>query len=521
MDFLHRYRDSIPFWPIPCPTGGHWQGGYASFASIILWFWRDSLATALVDATPGVRRVLTASWRFLLSIRGEHHQDAVTKVATLVMSLSRLPSPIDSANLEEMVDGAGGTLHDLASLLVLHINYSILPLQSPIPAEILCRAFVMAVVFMNGPLWDNDGPTNSALLSAGIVAAEVTTLCSFVNVLPPFDYDDEIETDCFPHLLDLLQLRPGYPSIGQALKAGLLRAIIERGGKPAFPHPHLKTLLTKILPQATVYHSVLTQLQSAMLDLKSSAVFRKSEIYPEWARFAVLALERFEVMTAYDAERHDCREACSNMACGAIKPRIKFRRCSLCQQAYYCSPQCQAVDWRAGGHRDYCQALTSFRLTREDQLNKRDASFLRALVHHDYMRNRGVILRRQIVPKSRPAPNGPTVVFAYLDGHCVLDSLNLPPEYYPPRDAVFRDMAARARRSRGTMELHVVFILEGQNLSMKVIPLRTRTAAVRDELTRISNVIPPTVEEAQLEHFYPEIHRRFRALLDIPVEEIH
>jgi hypothetical protein len=48
------------------------------------------------------------------------------------------------------------------------------------------------------------------------------------------------------------------------------------------------------------------------------------------------------------------KKQCMNATCGAMdKP---MRKCSRCKAVWYCSPQCQAADWRA--HKQHCSAST-------------------------------------------------------------------------------------------------------------------------------------------------------------------
>lgn len=37
----------------------------------------------------------------------------------------------------------------------------------------------------------------------------------------------------------------------------------------------------------------------------------------------------------------------------------KLLRCARCNVAKYCSKECQAAHWKAGGHKDVCKALAS------------------------------------------------------------------------------------------------------------------------------------------------------------------
>jgi hypothetical protein len=46
--------------------------------------------------------------------------------------------------------------------------------------------------------------------------------------------------------------------------------------------------------------------------------------------------------------------------CGKLEtPSIPFERCSRCQTAFYCSRECQGVDWTKYGHKQACRAFVA------------------------------------------------------------------------------------------------------------------------------------------------------------------
>jgi hypothetical protein len=111
----------------------------------------------------------------------------------------------------ELVEGAGGTLLDLASLFLLHMKCTILTSQSLVEPDILFNMFGLSVLWMH-VLGDHDGPVNQAFISCGIIKAEIAALCSFIDSVTI--HGSELITNwCFPHLLNLFMLQPQFPKV--------------------------------------------------------------------------------------------------------------------------------------------------------------------------------------------------------------------------------------------------------------------------------------------------------------------
>ncbi|KAJ7438781.1 hypothetical protein B0H11DRAFT_1934934 [Mycena galericulata] len=349
MKFLADYRSCISFLKDSTQI-------YRVFSFLINYFAES--ASDLIGMTPGVSSLLTAAWKVLIDVRGTAQEAAYWDVYLLVC---RLHTPAQR-NLAKMVEGAGGTLHDLASLLCL--------------------------------------PS------------------SFADATLPGVHDTYIEALALPHLLDTLEVPPGYPHIRQALKAGLRHLILHRGQKSgAFPrnHTHVRELLTVILPKSTIHYAILSQLRRSLLDvqdIEDSPSFSESDVFAEWTSFKDLARQRLDIMDRYDSGSYISWEAChnENIQCAVVKERGVLRRCSCCRATFYCSPECQSADWREGCHTDMCRVLKSLGVATGRE--KRDRSFLNVLIH-EYRRARGVILMKQTL-MMRPELFTPTlVIFDY------------------------------------------------------------------------------------------------------------
>ncbi|KAJ7093566.1 hypothetical protein C8R44DRAFT_396565 [Mycena epipterygia] len=77
-------------------------------------------------------------------------------------------------------------------------------------------------------------------------------------------------------------------------------------------------------------------------------------------------------------------KACDNAQCCKIGDAKSFGRCSGCLCFYYCSSDCQKLDWKEREHRTHCSTLRSYRLGDSQFLRVRERLYLRALLTHHY-----------------------------------------------------------------------------------------------------------------------------------------
>lgn len=61
-------------------------------------------------------------------------------------------------------------------------------------------------------------------------------------------------------------------------------------------------------------------------------------------------------------------------------------------------------------------------------------------------------------------------------------------------DVLWDEHVARAARSGGRMELHLMVVIEGNRMRRMMFPQRSDTSAFHDELIRILNEVPPDSE---------------------------
>ncbi|KAF8143692.1 hypothetical protein K438DRAFT_1875536 [Mycena galopus ATCC 62051] len=379
----------------------------------------------------------------------------------------------DMANLQVLIDGAG-SIPEFASLLVKHIRCAVPHRQYTLNPH---DGFALLAVF--ALLQGTDlfhGPLREPLVANGIVECLTVVLHALCG--PEMLLTEQLIPMCFGILYPSLSTFPGFPWLKQALDNGLLRALVLCAGRrERILQTPLHWFLREPLLEMLVYHSVLSSLRPVFDEAKSlanSPGFRSSEYAREWDKFVTLATERLAVMERYDSGELGALRACDNVDCSAMKKDDALLRCTACRNAFYCSKECQAVDWTSG-HRKLCKNPFNRIQEKCPQLTFRDRDFLRALVHSDYLAGRDNVLAMQ-VRFLRGNPDAPFIVrFDYRKGFVSIDTGELPGEMV--------EYAARAARSEGRVELHMVVVNEGTGRSrVHVIPLRSADGRVLDEL---------------------------------------
>jgi hypothetical protein len=158
------------------------------------------------------------------------------------------------------------------------------------------------------------------------------------------------------------------------------------------------------------------------------------------------------------------------------------------------------------------------------QLSKRDASFLRALVDHDYANLRHSIRTQQFLHDVL-APQSLFLSFVEpeREGRGSLGINGHPYELYWDHlaGAKAEDCYARAARAGGLFETHFILVAEGSAVRMQIMPMRSSHSAMADGLKQLRQRISGGVDLKQLTERFPHIYEELKSLLKIEVVEIH
>ncbi|KAJ7614973.1 hypothetical protein FB45DRAFT_1109365 [Roridomyces roridus] len=202
-------------------------------------------------------------------------------------------------------------------------------------------------------------------------------------------------------------------------------------------------------------------------------------------------------------------------------------RCAGCHAFYYCSQECQKTDWRVG-HRNFCASHQGLLLAEHDDRNLsfKERSFMRALIHHKYLKAQGAICFEQVqVLAAHPAESEPPLLFTLFDfDRCppvvqVHEVGNLPKrvaDLVGTDSAEWTDIVERAERDGGYTQLHGLCVTDGEGPRVWLIPLRTDIPLIHEGLKPLAD----RVRLGELGDQY-ELLGEIRRVLDEEVTEIH
>ncbi|KAJ6566862.1 hypothetical protein B0H19DRAFT_714977 [Mycena capillaripes] len=464
--FLHTYHDSIP----QARPEIHICGDLILFVGTLLTYWPK-----MIPSTVGLRVIITRVWKLSLEAPegpwGDYHRSLEKIIPGLNMG--------DRTNLNELIEGAGGSLEDVASLIRDSLDYS-LPSKH---VELTLDSFYwIEAVFHPLHALMHDAHIRRVLVRAGIVASLIRVICTLAN--SRIGTMGDILRSALLHLRTTFKDNSEECVLREAVSSGFLRAIISC--TLARAERDLTTdLCKKILPLCAVYRSVLSQIRTSLegLDnLTMHPVFWKSTIFDSWDAFLNLTAQREELVQR--SARAVAHRACGQ--CLRIGPKSLFGRCGGCHTVYYCSSDCQRKDWRHGGHRLRCSSIQTFNIKHQD-LTPRNLSFLRALVHDDYETHKAEALYLQLeCYRSHPSALALTI-FDYSSGwsEIAVRPASELMKTYPSVN--WREYLPRAFQSRGRMELHLAIVPTGQSGPRAwLFPLSSNVSLLQDEMRRLA-----------------------------------
>ncbi|KAJ7612582.1 hypothetical protein FB45DRAFT_1117059 [Roridomyces roridus] len=216
--------------------------------------------------------------------------------------------------------------------------------------------------------------------------------------------------------------------------------------------------------------------------------------------------------------------ACDNVECDKfVSANGDLKRCSCCESVYYCSADCQRLDWRRG-HRKTCAAIRSHSLENPDFLTSRDRSFLRTIVHKIYKTQALNIFLVQlgVMKESLILPTECVTILKYTGANFDITSSPANPELYLHNSAIpvgpmWQDQLSRALASNHRIHLHVIVFPRAQEQMLaKIVPVRRPNAAVWDGLHALVQEMPEGKEPHKGRREWsagPEIVAKVEALI--------
>ncbi|KAJ7611209.1 hypothetical protein FB45DRAFT_941273 [Roridomyces roridus] len=455
-----------------------------------IWKFSDAAGKKSIAAEPGFRPTVT---KVLALLSGKDVWPAGIQIDGYDTAAHFLHFAVDLENREhhdDLVEGCGGTLRDFATVVVNFVTHLVTKDTQK------SLAFLSTALLIIRKTEEVREEFPDLLLECGMATALVIALRKMSA--HSLGTHDETLTSGLRMLVSLMFQPRCQVWFAQSLRAGFLRLIASALENPELFDPkHLEAIFigsTIFLP----YRSVLIEFRSSLADMETHMNHTRASQSPAWD-----AWEGF--LSWYDcflpmAEIHDSSDrvptrACDNVECDLVSAKADLKRCSCCESVYYCSTDCQRLDWNRG-HRKTCTSIRAYSLQNPDLLSSRDRSFLRTIVHEVYKRQISTILMGQLaVMKEAPGRESATLI-KQIEGDFAFETLIAPLSHLAIGNVnvgpMWDDQLSRAAASNNRIHLHIIAFPQGpgERKLAKIVPVRMRSAAVGDGLLALVKEIP-------------------------------
>ncbi|KAJ7657699.1 hypothetical protein DFH06DRAFT_453167 [Mycena polygramma] len=476
----------------------------------------------LLSSTTGFFYMLARAWTTVL-VDNQDSKTVPVAMDYLIFCITGMSKNL-SANLvhaEELIEGAGGDLLDLAQLVVIYITKSSSSRSSRSTDDdpAFAGSILDVVEDIDNALGNRNaklGLFSSALLRVGVMNALTFMVGSTTRPGSGFSEMEGTTSllvleKSYRFMIMTLYTVPGRCYTVEAIRGGLLRVIVLTAAAGKLMG-NLKFIFEKMLPNSLLYYYDLRVLNLALQDLETYGYTRDpkfiaSPAFDAWTEFETLAEERLTIFRRLATGDSPRLRGCDNAKCCRIADASLFKRCSGCRFSHYCSAECQHIDWRQGQHRKYCDAQSRLRLgsMRSSAIGAqpctasywsarwaRERAFLRALLTHDYhtMKYSHIFHTQVMFMAESPECTMFLTMFDYTKGPRVRLEIQCVEHGTVPRyvgdDPLWLNALLRASESGGRITLHVMVIPNGGGDRLFVVPLRTETSQVHDTLTEIA-----------------------------------
>ncbi|KAJ7141580.1 hypothetical protein C8R46DRAFT_1361177 [Mycena filopes] len=453
----------------------------------------DRIPVDLADTQPGLRRLVPEAWSGFLATGNP----TTNGLAELWRFVDPGPSRISVAHLTHYMLGAGGELDPLIKIVHTQLSLGLRTQNVPCIRQ--------GLKFMSdASLQLTRAEHSPAVREMNSMLPEL--ICTLVRLNAEDDSVTDVLTQCVELMWTQLRGVSDFHLFARLVRKGLLRALVllAPGDLAAAVRswPMVYQLITDSLIQGSSCYSVLCQIvenlpeAEALID-EGSYWFAESPAFRQWERFVGMVRTRWTLAEEINSPDYISYRACDNLECGAIQQKQNLKACSLCRGSmYYCNDSCQRADWKS--HRQICSNLKSLRF--HSPYTPRDRSFLRALVHDTYYKNKLEIfhlLLANLRSKDAAEPDPCYIAIDYtvlpLEDLVAIKRLPFTASPSPQTDAEVEqaEWERRARVDRRIQLFSVVFPPQ----TPRILGMRFEDTRVQDELLRLARLEPITAAD--------------------------
>lgn len=434
-----------------------------------------------IPADKEIMRVITSLW--LLEIQHPlfsswsptytefHHQRDSAIFNSAILIAHEFNIKIDWANIMEVFDND----HDyFAGTAIAHLQYEL----TQDPPDLECIAWDVHII---------SALALTANLHLALVKKGSLSIC--LDVLNRVAYDSwegedkkyaaRCVVNATIYLKEGVEDLDGLPLVITLLNMNLIPTLLKcdqhlplADNDPARNQP--AQLLGRMLASYTVYRSVLVRMIPLIEQVQEAGEDRHlrkgSSLYGDWQKLKDTVRERARMLRPGYSTPHAIQH-CHNERCTRVDPIGTFKRCGGCLHSFYCSRDCQRVDWQQGKHKAYCQRIQERSVRTKGQMftiSCSDFRFFEGVIIAELRKHQDRIVAHKLKVN--------VVEFDFTKGvtDVVFDSLRLDPKPFKilcPCEQFSHDrwesLLVKARRSQEQLVLVRAFIPGG--MSRKIL----------------------------------------------------
>ncbi|KAJ7627173.1 hypothetical protein FB45DRAFT_868416 [Roridomyces roridus] len=335
----------------------------ASIAGLLFAFSRfPAFQPTMVD-TPGSIELAAKVW--IWGFEGKINLENATICTTVPLNdclkyrTTQLQGRVDVH--DKMLSVVDGDTDFLVRLILRRLGKATKRLDDSVATLTAVALYLELIMLLCGP---DMHPLQRGFFDAGGIACVTRAIVAVSRTIPPnpTEYQGNTLTTCISFFSLYLQ-KDGYAGVVRVMKMGLLQALLDCS--PAFPRLPKDTvdmalaIVCDVLPPYAVYQSFFDAVVPFFRDREQEKLLAllstETTVTPFW---------------------------CDNIECRRLDTEHTFKICRGCQVVYYCSPECQKADWKAG-HRSVCELIkVDSRLGRREQRDQSNIQSLAQTIVH-------------------------------------------------------------------------------------------------------------------------------------------
>ncbi|KAJ6528723.1 hypothetical protein DFH09DRAFT_1094227 [Mycena vulgaris] len=309
------------------------------------------------DATPGFRRLLARAW--IVVHKNHNSLRAALGLGALSQLLFSRMRPKNLEHVDEIIEGSGGSLSHLASLVVKFIDEfdpdsESLMLKQDARLRGHIFEFIDDIDRFLGPR-ERDatiaGPFSVALLSAGIISSILTMATGLIKPNPENPPFSPLVEKSLAFLNRMLLTMPEHHWCSDAIDAGLLQVIISCSAAEKFQKT-MRSLLDDVLPASLIHYYGLQVVEDELVEAmkaRKGVKLSPPACCKAWESFVDLARERLGRVRSFDDTWKQRLKSCDNAQCGNIGHSSLFGTLLwLPRLSITVLRNCQESDWDRG-----------------------------------------------------------------------------------------------------------------------------------------------------------------------------